>query len=423
MNVGFIGLGKLGLPCVLAMEKYTGHTYFGYDCSNSVVEEIKSKRVKYWESGVNDLLPHSKLQLVDNIGSLVKNCELIFVAVQTPHDKNYEGKTPAPEIKKDFSYEYLVSVIQEVAKSLSLVENPLIVIISTVLPGTIRREIIPIFKKNKPYFRLAYNPYFIAMGTTIEDFLNPEFVLIGTEKSEHFEELKDFYSFLSAPKLSMSIESAELTKVAYNTFIGLKIVFANTIAEITERIGGNPDHVTNALSIANKRLMSGAYLSAGLGDGGGCHPRDQIAMSWLADKLNISTDLFGFLAKARDSHARRISAEVIELASQYDLPICMLGVAFKPNSPLDTGSPARLVEYFLSKSKYKIIMFDPYVDPDSKLPDAPHLFVLGVRHDLFKNIDLPNNSVMFDPWGFYDSSLFSNRIIQFGRGKIGNRFE
>jgi UDPglucose 6-dehydrogenase len=421
MNIGIIGLGKLGLPSVLAMEKHTTHSYFGYDRSDSVVQEIKSKSIKYWESGVDDLLSHSQLKLVDSIDELVKNCELIFVAVQTPHDKDYEGNIPAPEIKKDFNYKYLILAIQEVASSLSQNRNPLIVIISTVLPGTIRREIIPILRESRSDFRLAYNPYFIAMGTTIEDFLNPEFILIGSESIENCEELRSFYSFLSAPILSMSIESAELTKVTYNTFIGMKIVFANTIAEITGKIGGNPDDVTAALSIANKRLMSGAYFSAGLGDGGGCHPRDQIAMSWLAENLKLSNNIFNFLAKARDSHAERIADEILELADRNKLPICMLGVAYKPNSPLETGSPAKLVGYYLEKSEHKILQFDPWVRPDSKLPNSPHLFVLGVRHELFKNIELPKNSVVFDPWGFYEPSHFATKLIQFGRGQVNHR--
>lgn len=420
MNIGIIGLGKLGLPSVLAMERHTTHSYFGYEHSDSVVQEIKSKRMKYWESGVNDLLSHSQLEIVDSIDELVKNCEIIFVAVQTPHEKDYEGNIPAPEIKRDFNYQFLTLAIQDVANSLSQERNPLIVIISTVLPGTIRREIIPILRDNRSDFRLAYNPYFIAMGTTIEDFLNPEFVLIGSERIEDYEELRNFYSFLSAPVLSMSIESAELTKVTYNTFIGIKIIFANTIAEITKTIGGNPDDVTAALSIANKRLMSGAYFSAGLGDGGGCHPRDQIAMSWLAEKLKLSNNIFGFLAKARDSHAERIASEILKLADHHKLPICMLGVAYKSNSPLETGSPARLVEYYLKLSERKIVQFDPWVCPDSKLPSSPHLFVLGVRHDLFKNIELPENSVVFDPWGFYEPSLFSTRLIQFGRDQTNN---
>ena len=109
----------------------------------------------------------------------------------------------------------------------------------------------------------------------------------------------------------MQIESAELTNVAYNTFIGFKIVFANALGEICETLGlGNVDEVTEALALATDRLISGKYLKAGMGDGGGCHPRDQIAMSYLAQKLNLSTDPFTWLAKSRDAQTLR-QAEII----------------------------------------------------------------------------------------------------------------
>jgi UDPglucose 6-dehydrogenase len=422
MNIGVIGLGKLGLPCTLAMERSTSHKFYGYDSSSSVVKAIKMKSVSYWETGVNEFLKNSNIEMVASIEDLVNKCDLIFIAVQTPHEKNYEGKTPTPESKKDFSYENLISVSNELARCLKSNSNanPLVTIVSTVLPGTIRNLIIPILSRARKEYRLAYNPYFIAMGTTIQDFLSPEFVLIGTNSSQDFEVLENFYKFIPAVKIRMSIESAELTKVAYNTFIGFKIVFANTIAEITEEIGGDPDDVTSTLALASKRLMSSEYMRAGLGDGGGCHPRDQIAMSWLTQKLAVSGDVFDFLAKARDKHAKKLATKIIELSHSHNLPICILGVAYKPNSPIDTGSPARLVEFYLSQQIPDLKIYDPWVIPESKLPDRPHIFILGVRHSLFQKIKLPKNSIIFDPWGFYEGDLIPGKIIRFGRDKIIN---
>jgi UDPglucose 6-dehydrogenase len=417
MKIGVIGLGKLGLPCTLAMESQTNHDFFGFDISDSVLKSIHSRNVSYWEEGVNELLPNSKLKLVSDISLLVDNCDIIFIAVQTPHEESYEGKTPVPDLKKDFSYKNLILAVQEIARGLALNPNanPLIVIISTVLPGTIRRTIVPILKEVKSNYRLAYNPYFIAMGTTIKDFLNPEFVLIGADNDRDIRELQEFYDFLPSPKLGMAIESAELTKVAYNTYIGFKIVFANSIAEITEKIGGNPDDVATALSLASKRLMSGEYMTAGLGDGGGCHPRDQIAMSWLANEVDLSSDIFNFLAKARDLHASKLARVAIKLASESKLPIALLGTAYKPNSPIDTGSPAKLLEHFLELEGSKVVLYDPWVLPESQLPETPHFFILGVRHKVFKDILLPEGSVMFDPWGFYDSQRFPYKLERFGR--------
>jgi UDPglucose 6-dehydrogenase len=225
MKIGMIGLGKLGLPCLLAMEKHGGHEIYGYDKSPSVIKAISEKSVAYWEDGVNELLATSQIEVVSEVATLVKKCDIIFVAVQTPHDPEFEGRTPVPDTRKDFDYAHLIQCAQELSDGLTLYpeSNPLIVVISTVLPGTMNNFITPILKKARPDVRFAYNPYFIAMGTTIKDFLNPEFFLIGSQNPNDAAALQDFYGFIKAPVKTMLIESAELTKVAYNTFIGFKI--------------------------------------------------------------------------------------------------------------------------------------------------------------------------------------------------------
>ena len=397
-----IGLGKLGLPCVLAMEKVTEHNFFGYDVSEVVVENIINREVSYWESGVNDLLSQTNLEVVKSINDLVLKCEIIFVAVQTPHDANFEGKTPVPDERRNFDYSHLKSVASHLNEAMKINPSkiPLIVVISTVLPGTMRNEILPILSEGLDSVRFAYNPYFIAMGTTVWDFLNPEFILIGSDSPQDARLLESFYDFSATNKMLMQIESAELTKVAYNTFIGFKIVFANTISEITEKIGGNSDEVTNALAHANKRLMSGAYLKSGMGDGGGCHPRDQIAMSWLAREFDLSADIFDFLAKARDAQTLEQAILIAKSAQDRSLPICILGVAYKADSPLDIGSPARLLEYYLLQKGLKVAVYDPWVMPNSVIPSKPHVFFVGVRHSEFLSLNLPGGSHVIDPWGF-----------------------
>jgi UDPglucose 6-dehydrogenase len=191
----------------------------------------------------------------------------------------------------------------------------------------------------------------------------------------------------------MSIESAELTKVAYNTFIGFKIVFANALAEIVDARGGNVDEVTYALSKASHRLMSPKYLSAGMGDGGGCHPRDQIAMSWLAEDSDLSIDLFEFIAHARDKQTER-QAEIIR-------PF-ILGKAYKENSPLTVGSPALLLEYFLTAKSINYESYDPWVDPEMKLPVEPRVYFIATKHKVFEEFRFASGSIVIDPWGYIE---------------------
>ena len=213
----------------------------------------------------------------------------------------------------------------------------------------------------------------------------------------------------------MSIESAELTKVAYNTFIGFKIVFANTIAEICAVRGGDSDQITQALAKAGTRLMSPKYLSAGMADGGGCHPRDQIAMSWLAQDAKLSTDLFGYLAEARDAQTNRQANLILEYSKLNDLPIVILGKSYKADINLTVGSPALLLAHFLVKLKAEFTHFDPTIDEDNPPLDNPACYFVATNHTVFKNYRFPNNSIVIDPWGNVVQNQTGVKIVRPGR--------
>ena len=417
MKVGMIGLGKLGLPCLLAMEKYGGHEVFGYDISDSVISPIRERKVQYWEEGVNELLLNTRLCIVNSVQEIVENCDIIFIAVPTPHDKDFEGLIPTPNNRKDFDYSMLAKVAEELGSALGDLSDvsPLIVTISTVLPGTMAEVFLPKLKFLGKRLRFCYNPYFIAMGTTINDFLNPEFILIGGNNLEAGESLQEFYQFLGSECIVMDIESAELTKVAYNTFIGFKIVFANTLAEITQFRGGNVDSVTFALSKATNRLMSGKYMLAGMGDGGGCHPRDQIAMSWLAREANISVDVFDFLARARDAQTLRQAELIIDFCQKLALQPVLLGISYKPNSPLTVGSPAILLKYFLEAKLYQPQVYDPWVYPNQDFIFEKSVYFVASRHDEFKDLSFISHSVIIDPWGHVEKVHETSELVLPGR--------
>ena len=220
MNIGFLGLGKLGLPVSLAVES-KGHKVFGYDISKETINDIKNRKIRYREEWVDNYLPSTKLEIVD-IDNLVKNSEIIFVPIQTPHDPLYEGITRIPDKRVDFNYQYLI----EGMKTLSSVieknkEDKVVIIISTVLPGTIRSKIKPLMGNHT---KLCYNPFFIAMGSTIRDFLWPEFILFGVDNDLAAKKAENFYKTIChAPFYKTTIENAELIKVCYNTMISTKI--------------------------------------------------------------------------------------------------------------------------------------------------------------------------------------------------------
>ena len=284
-------------------------------------------------------------------------------------------------------------------------------VVSTVLPGTCARLLAPLIRSP---LRLAYTPSFIAMGTTVPDFLDPEFVLVGADDPEAYKDLERVWAPLAvrphpegaiggevAPVVHTSVVSAETIKVTYNTFIGLKIVFANAIMEVCQDIGADVDDVTSTLSLAGRRLLSGAYLQGGMGDGGGCHPRDQLAMAYLAQRLNLSFDLFTAVMVARDAQTEWVAAQVAHWADLADLPVVILGKAYKAGTNLAAGSPAALLVHYLTVAGHPPAdWWDPHVDDRGwvQAPPKPAVFVVATRHSEFAELQFPRGSVVVDPW-------------------------
>jgi len=403
--IGFVGLGKLGLPCALAIEG-KGYQIIGCDTKSSVGEIIRSRKLPYREAGAQEALETSSL-LFGSMADVVEQAKIIFVAVQTPHEKKYEGVTRLPDERENFDYSHLKGAVGDLTDEIGrLGESRVVVIISTVLPGTIRREIIPLLNH---HVRLCYNPFFIAMGTTMRDFLQPEFVLLGADDSEVADIMRDFYATIhDAPVCQVTIEEAELIKVAYNTFIGMKIVFANVLMEICHKLGMDVDVVTDALKMAHQRLISGSYLSGGMGDGGGCHPRDNIALSWLARELNLSCDWFEALMLARERQTEWLA----DLMEAYDLPKVILGRAFKAGSNLEVGSPAILLKNILEERGHEVKMYDPHID--DCLPDFPSgVYLIGTKHPEFLGFVFPAHSVVIDPWRYIPDGT-DYKVIRIG---------
>src|SRR5581483_3696640 len=405
MKIGFMGLGKLGLPVDLAVEA-AGHEVMGYDPGAQVVDIISTKKLPYVEENAQPLLDNTKLRLVGP-GDLVEQCDLIFVAVQTPHHPRYEGVSRLPTKRVDFDYTWLKQSITQLADAAAQkAKTTRVVVISTVLPGTIEREIFPIMHAYGNFIKLCYNPFFIAMGTTIRDFTNPEFVLFGVDDHETATLAETFYKTIHArPFYKTGIKEAELIKVAYNTFISTKIGFVNTLMEICHKTGVNVDAVTDGLKLANERLISTRYMTAGMGDGGGCHPRDNIALSWLARKLELGFDFFEAIMLSRERQTDWFADVLEEQIEQcrkmgWNPPVVILGLSFKPETNLVTGSPAILLANVIAERGITPMFYDPIVNPNDRtrtLPPPPALFFVGTKHAEFANIKFSVGSIVIDP--------------------------
>jgi UDPglucose 6-dehydrogenase len=407
-RVGFIGTGKLGLPCA----EIIAEQYFveGYDI---------------------DTVWPANFKMVSDLSSVVAGKDIIFLAVPTPHDLKYGGETPTSHLPpKDFDYSIVKRILQELNQYTT--EEQLVVLISTVLPGTTRCEFIPLVKN----FRFIYNPYLIAMGSVKHDMVNPEMIIIGTEDgilSGDAELLINFYKPLlkNNPRIEVGTwDEAECIKIFYNTFISAKIGLVNMIQDVAEKTGNiNVDIVTNALSKSTQRIMGPAYMKAGLGDAGACHPRDNIALRFLAERLELGYDLFGTIMESREIQAENLAKRLIALANEYDLKdIWIHGKAYKPNVPYIDGSYSLLVGHYVEKlSGIKPKYVDPLTDDKvDKIKGvvlmahhAPTTYAQEKAQAFYCEI-LPG-SVILDPWRYLtNENIEGIRIIQYGNTRNKN---
>ena len=379
-KIGFIGLGKLGMPCAEAIAD-KGFDVSGYD--------IASKH-------------SSKINIRQSIAEVVQDRDIVFVATPTPHQEGYDGREPTSDKPvMDFNYDAVKQVITACDKHMTRAQT--LVLISTVLPGTVRRDIAPLLKNTG----LVYNPYLIAMGTVVDDMVNPEMIMIGTEwgiKGElcrqRSELLESFYNAVcdNYPRVEMGTwEEVESMKIFYNTFISNKIALVNMIQDVAQRLGNmDVDRVTQALAKSTQRIVSAKYMKAGMGDGGACHPRDNIALRWLARDLGLGYDLFEYIMTARERQAENMAQEILKHGNN----VFFTSDSYKPGTDLVDGSYSLLVQHFVVKHGGQIAHgFDNPVE------------VIVRVHETDK-ITADNNSVIFDPWRSYPKAA---NVIYYGK--------
>ena len=345
-KIGFIGLGKLGMPCAEAIADK------GFDVAGF------------------DILPKSsdKMEIRDSIKELVEDRDIVFVATPTPHEEGYDGSTPTSHLPvKDFNYEAVTKVLTKCNQYMT--EEQTLVLISTVLPGTIRREFAPLMTNTK----LLYNPYLIAMGTVADDMINPEMIMIGTRKgiyetAHKAQQLESFYGVVCKdfPRMEFGTwEEVESMKIFYNTFI-------------------------------SKRIVSSAYMKAGMGDGGACHPRDNIALRWLAKELDLGYDMFESIMTARERQAETMAKAILTHGNN----IWFSSDSYKQGTDLVDGSYSLLVQHYVKKHGGQLV--------DGI--DTPVQVIVRVHET--DQITADDRTIIFDPWRSHPKA---ENVIYYGK--------
>lgn len=403
LKVGFIGIGKLGMACAEVMSSQ--HDVTGYD-----------------------IYPRtsSKIKIATTLEEAVTGKDIIFIAVQTPHDPKYGGDQPITHLaNKDFDY----TIVNDVLKQVNAVatQDQLVVLISTVLPGTTRKQL----RNNITNARFIYNPYLIAMGSVEWDMVNPEMVMIGTEDGSETgdaHQLIEFYKTImeNSPRYVVGTwDECECIKVFYNTFISAKIGLVNMIQDVAIKQGNiNVDVVTDALAKSTMRIMGPKYMTAGLGDAGPCHPRDNIALRYLAEELDLGYDLFDTIMKAREKQAKNMARFIRDRAVEADLPVYIHGKAYKPDVAYTEGSYSLLVGYYLKEMGIDVTYIDPLTE-ESNPTSVKGVILLAHNKEVTYGYTklsceastycgFQDGSIIIDPWRKYVSLVNSVHVIHYG---------
>jgi UDPglucose 6-dehydrogenase len=385
-KVAMIGLGKLGMPCAEVMSEHYDIT--GYD--------------------VAKVTTNSTMKILGSIRGAVMDRDIIFIAAPTPHDPAYGGETPTHNLTpKDFDYSIVKSILEEVNQHID--SHQLVVLISTVLPGTVRRELAPLITNS----RFVYNPYLIAMGTVKQDMVNPEMIIIGTKDGSttgDAQELIEFYKPFMQNNTRYEVgtwDEAEAIKIFYNTFISTKIALVNMIQDVAEVNGNmNVDIVTTALAKSTQRITGPAYMKAGMGDGGACHPRDNIALRYLSQQLNLGYDIFGTITLSRDLQAERLAKKCMEFGSR----VCIVGKAFKPAVEYTYGSPSLLVAHYIEQLGGEVRYYDKNTGDLDLHSEWADIYLIGYIEQWVLETEFPETATVVDPW----RTVKHTKLIQYG---------
>ena len=358
MSISVVGLGKLGAP-MIAVFAERGFDVIGYDTNIENVDLVNQSIAPVKEPFLQKMMLENKgrISATTDIFEAVNKSDISFIIVPSPSKSD-----------SFFSNSYILDAIKKIGAALKGKESyHLVVITSTVMPGSMDTVIKKSLEEHSEKkigleIGLCYNPEFIALGTVIKDMLNPDILLIGESDLEAGNLLEKIYEKVAKtkPKIHrMNFINAEIAKISVNSFVTTKISYANMLAEICETLpGGDVDVVTNA--IGDDTRIGRKYLRGGTAFGGPCFPRDNKAMAALGKTISVNTSLTEVTDNTNDHQAKRLK-NIITSRLNPPKTVLLLGVSYKPNTPVYEESQAIKLAHLLDKSGIKVFLSDPEV--------------------------------------------------------------
>ena len=364
MKIGIIGLGFVGLTfgSVLAAK---GKNVVGIDADAEKCKKISNGVSPFFEPDLESILKTGlkKRLVISDDFSLIKDCDMIFVAVGTPQKSN--GAIELSMIKKAVTS---IGIILAKTK-----KNPIIFIKSTVIPGTMQNIILPILEKRSgkkagKEFGLISNPEFLQESSAIRDTKFPHVIVLGGYQTKFMKKTKSFFSKLH-PNVSIVItnhQTAEMIKYANNSFLATKISFINQLSNICQNIpGANIDDIAKTIGLDPR--IGELFLNAGPGYGGSCLPKDMKALINFANTIGINPTLLNAVEKTNQKQIQNIVLLIEKtLGTLAGKQITVLGTAFKPNTDdIRDSITIELIKKLLKK-KSRITIYDPKAMKNTK---------------------------------------------------------
>lgn len=441
-KVSVVGLGKLGLGLSLCFAD-AGIETLGVDVNQDVVDSVNNGKTPIIEPEYQKLLDKlgRDFRATTSHAEAIEKTDITFILVATPSIG--DGR---------FSNRYVKSALKSLAEAFKKSQKSyhLFVISSTVVPGSTEKTFIPLIeqysgKKFKKDFDVCFDPDFVALGTVIRDFQNPDLVIIGETSPEAGARVEALHRKMcrNEPKIGrMSIISAEVAKVTLNAYITMKISFANTIANLCERIPGTDvDAITSTIGF-DKRI-SPYYLRGGLAFGGTCFPRDTKAFMTISRQFEVDPILIEAVERVNDFQNRHL-ANIVKEHLTEDKKVSVLGVAFKDKTPVIEASPAVSLIQELAIEDVDVTIFDPLAmeaaraifddeisyaasveDCLKSSPVCVLTLISGEYKKALENFTPESPLTVIDCWRQLDSEKLSNeiKVIALGRSEKSNEPE
>lgn len=380
MNICVIGTGYVGLVAGTCLAEM-GNTVICVDNNKEKLEKLRNGIVPIFEPGLEEMIKsntsENRLYFSDDLKASVEKSTICFIAVGTP-----QGEDGSADLK------YVCQVAEEIGKAIN--EYKVIVDKSTVPVGTAEKVTEIIKKQTSHDFDVVSNPEFLKQGAAVEDFLKPDRVVIGSDSQHATKIMQELYApFLRTgnPVIIMDVKSAEMTKYAANSFLAVKISYANEIANICEKIGANAEMVR--IGMCSDKRIGSQFLFPGLGYGGSCFPKDVKALIKTANENGCNADLISSADKV-NKRQRLLFVEKITKYFGEDLSnktFAVWGLAFKPKTDDMREAPSITIIKALLEKGAKIQAYDPKAMQTAKYHFADKITYANSSYEALENTD------------------------------------